>query len=149
LLNKCLNAKIFNNSLKLRDENIMQKNLLLKAQRNTEAGIWAEKKEYFDVAVSRFYYALYEKIIYISKKEGFYKKPPRKNPHNFVIENFKKNIFTKLENRDFISVSRLTRLKKHRVYADYKEDIIESENDFKLMFKNHYNKIAQILGRFI
>lgn len=45
-------------------------NLLTKARRNTEVADWAEKKAFYDVAVSRYYYSLYQKAIYILNSGG-------------------------------------------------------------------------------
>ena len=127
----------------------MRKNLLLKAWQNAETGTWAEKNEFFDVAVSSFYYALYEKVLYISKKKGFYSKPSVSDPHNHTLKRFKKNIYNELGDEERAWLAYLGKLKRCRVYADYKEDIIESENDFKLMFKIYYNNISRILEKFI
>jgi len=133
---------------KFRNEK-MRKNLLLKAQQNMKTGAWAEKNEFFDVAVSRFYYALYEKILYISKKEGFYSTPPIDAPHNYTLKKFKENILKKLGDEDRAWIAHLGKLKKCRVCADYEEDIIVDTRDFNLTFKAYYNSISEILEKFI
>jgi hypothetical protein len=43
-------------------------NLITKAGHNHLTGEWAEKQGYFDVAVSRYYYALFQKSLFIILK---------------------------------------------------------------------------------
>jgi uncharacterized protein (UPF0332 family) len=125
-------------------------NLITKAEHNHKTGMWAEGNEFYDAAISRYYYSLYEKIIYISKKEGFYSEPPiGKDSHIYTIDEFKKNVIDKLQPKDITMLAALSKLKKCRVIADYNEKIIKSKNDFNLSFKAYYNFINDIIDKFL
>ncbi|PKM89539.1 MAG: hypothetical protein CVU87_05160 [Firmicutes bacterium HGW-Firmicutes-12] len=127
-----------------------RKNLLLKANHNKETAEWAESNSYFDAAVSRFYYSLYEKVIFISKKEGFYSEPPLgADSHVYTITQFKKGILSKLDTSEIAWIASLSKLKTCRVCSDYKEDRIDNTSDYNLIFKISYNSINQILDKLI
>lgn len=48
------------------------KGLLVKSKQNKECVHWAENKGYYDVALSRYYYSIFQKVIYILKERGCY-----------------------------------------------------------------------------
>lgn len=123
--------------------------LLKKAEQNEKTGSWAENNGYFDAAVSKFYYALYQRIIYISKKEGFYCEPPVTDPHSNTLKIFRENIIGKLEENEKTWIFSLDKLKKCRVNADYKEDIIADKNEYILIFKAYYKNISNVLKKFM
>lgn len=126
------------------------KRLLEKADDNIKTGNFAEKNKYFDAAISRYYYAIFEKIIYISKKNGFYSRPENgKDSHNNTIINFNCNISDKLEIGDITKLTSLLKLKKLRVEADYEENRINDNNTFNLMFKFYFNEINGVLDKLI
>jgi hypothetical protein len=39
-----------------------------KSEQNFITGEWAEKREFYDVSISRYYYCIFQKIIYIKEK---------------------------------------------------------------------------------
>lgn len=126
------------------------KNLLEKSKHNSETADFAEDKEFYDVAVSRYYYSLFEKIIYISKKEGFYQEPEKgEDSHKVTIESFTQNMMSSLEPEDISKCAIMGRLKKMRVDADYKEKRISDRNKFNLSFKCLYNQVDEVLNKFI
>lgn len=126
------------------------RNLLQKSNHNNETANFAEGKEFYDVAVSRYYYSLFEKIIYISKNKGFYKEPSiGQDSHNVTIQAFTKNMMNSLEPEDISKCAIMGRLKKMRVDADYKEQRIDDKNTFNLSFKCLYTQVDEVLNKFI
>lgn len=124
-----------------------EENLLQKAKNNYEAAEWAESKKYFDVSISRYYYCLYEKAIYIAIKKGFYSYAINSyDSHNQFIANFQKNIQSKLAPEEITWLASFGDLKEQRTYSDYKLKCT-NENEFKLGFKLIYQQIDSILNR--
>lgn len=62
--------------------------LLEKAKENEAAGDWAKEKNYYNVAVSRYYYVLIQKIIYILNKENANSNSYGESSHKKLIDNF-------------------------------------------------------------
>lgn len=124
-----------------------EENLLQKANNNCETAAWAENKKYFDVSISRYYYCLYEKAIYIAIKKGFYSYSINgKDSHNQFIANFQKNIESKLTEKEVGWLASFGDLKTQRILADYKLKCV-NENEFNLGFKLKYQQINDILNR--
>jgi hypothetical protein len=120
-----------------------------KACQNFETAEWAEKKRYYDVSISRYYYCIYQKIIYISKKKGFYKDSELLgNSHNITINNFIAGMYEKLTDEEKLDVSNIKSLKRIRNDADYRE-IVTEKNAFNLAFKYSFNNINKIIDRFL
>jgi uncharacterized protein (UPF0332 family) len=127
----------------------MKKNLLKKAEKNIKTGAWAEENGFFDAAVSRFYYALYQKILYILKTRYSFDTAPIEDPYNATLQTFEQNIVKELEHDEIVWIKNLGKIKRCRVYADYNEDIISDKNDYNLMFKINYNNISGVVEKFI
>ncbi|MDD4550274.1 MAG: hypothetical protein PHT79_11010 [Syntrophomonadaceae bacterium] len=126
------------------------KALLTKADHNSELGEYAEEKEYFDVAISRYYYALYEKAIYIAKKRNFYLEPKTGlGSHETFINHFTKNVSSKLKPEELRMMGKMKALKRLRVIADYKEESMENISTYNLKFKYYFNSINSIFDRLI
>ena len=124
--------------------------LLQKAEENFKTAEWAEKKNYFDAAVSRYYYYVFEKIIYISKKQGFYKKPVKNyNSHTDTIKNFSKSLENKLTEDEIVILSNINKLRIERKKSDYKERKIVDLNEFNLKFKDRFNPIRNVLEKLL
>jgi hypothetical protein len=124
-------------------------NLLNKSKENYDTASWAETSGYYNAAVSRYYYCLYEKAIYIAKVKGFYRPPePDKGTHNKFIENFQKSVFDKLEPADVTWLSKFSALKGHRIKADYyEESCFPDKNQFILCFKYFFTEINRVLDK--
>lgn len=123
--------------------------LLEKSRQNLETGNFAEGKLFYDVAISRYYYAIFQKIIYISKKNGFYSESKDKSgSHISTIENFNKNISSKLDEEDVTKLSPIMKLKKLRVKADYGEECFKDKNMYTYN-KCFFNMINEVLDRII
>ncbi|KZL94192.1 hypothetical protein [Clostridium magnum] len=125
-------------------------NLLQKSEDNFKTASWAERNNLYDAAVSRYYYSLYEKIIYISKKKGFYTKPPSgQDSHVFTINEFTNNLLSSLPPQEVAKLSPMFKLKRLRVDADYNEDRIDNKNEFNLAFKFYFNSINEVLDKLV
>lgn len=125
-------------------------NLLGKSNDNLKTAIWAEKQSFYDSAISRYYYSLYTKMIYILKKKGFYKKPPKgEDSHIYTIKLFNENLSNSLTPTDIATFSAMSKLKKARVKSEYEESKINDSNDFNLSFKFSFNCINEVLDKLI
>lgn len=132
-----------------RDDTVLE-GLLEKSKHNIETANFAENNKFYDAALSRYYYAVYEKIIYISKKKNFYKKPSSgKDSHIFTINTFTQNVTKDLEPEDITTLASLIKLKKMRADADYDDKEIPNLNTFNLKFKYFYNQINEVLDKLI
>ena len=131
-------------------------NLKLKSDQNYEVAQIAREKEYYDVAVSRYYYSLFQMIDYIllNKKANF-TVPSSGGSHRFTIDEFTRFVYkklkkNKLEDEDVADLIVLDDLKRWRQQADYKDRIITREefnNDFIIKFDSCYSIIhTKILG---
>ena len=124
-------------------------NLIIKSGQNHETGEWAEKKGYFDIAISRYYYALYQKSLYILQKNPNYKEPKEAyNSHNDTINDLKQEIYSHLKDEEITWLSQFPNLKTYRRDADYRYKML-LKNDFNLGFKYSYDQIASLLDRII
>lgn len=124
-----------------------EENLIQKANNNCEAAEWAEEKKFFDVSISRYYYCLYEKAIYVAIKNGFFSYSINgKDSHNKFIADFQKNIENKLSDKEAAWLASFGDLRNQRNLSDYKLRITD-ENQFRLGFKSKYLEIDKILNR--
>lgn len=125
-------------------------NLKEKSEENYKTGEWAEKRGYYDVAVSRFYYCIYQKIIYISKKNGFYNEELsyKKDSHMETVNNFVSSLNNMIPSEDKISIMKIKNLRRLRNRSDYNETKIGNK-DFTLKFKYDFNEINSIINKLI
>lgn len=120
-----------------------------KSRENFETAEWAEKKKYYDVAISRYYYCAYERIIYISKKEKFNVKPAKNEAsHIDTINQFIIVMDKKLSPEEKITLTKMKNLRRLRNEADYGECKFEA-NEFMLGFKYNYKEIIDVINRFL
>lgn len=120
-----------------------------KAEINIKAGEWAEREEYYDVAVNRYYYSIYQKLIFISKAKQFYEDPSfGEGSHKQFINAFFKKIINSL-NCDEIEIGvNIQKLRKCRNTADYSNDKM-NKNNYYNDFKKYYGVINNILDKMI
>ena len=124
-------------------------NLITKAGHNHLTGEWAEKQGYFDVAVSRYYYALFQKSLFILHlKPGYVEPGGADNSHDKVIKDLYREVYPRLKDEEITWLAQFQNLKTYRRDADYKHKIL-TKNDFNLAFKYGYNQIAGLLDRII
>lgn len=118
-----------------------------KSDMNYKTGEWAENKSFFDIAISRYYYSIYQKIIYILKKNNKYINPPKgENSHIFTINLFIDHINNKLDDEDMSWINEISKIREHRNLADYNEDLIP-KNQFilaKITISNIHNIIKNL-----
>lgn len=121
-----------------------------KAEENYKTGEWAEKKKYYDVAASRYYYCIYQKIIYVSKREGFYNKEVvnKESSHTNTIENFVANLNNSISGEDKITILKTKKLRRIRNTSEYEEIRIDNKQ-FSLKFKFDFNKINSVIDNLI
>ena len=122
-----------------------------KANMNYKTANWAESKQYYDVAISRYYYSLYQKIIYISKMCGFGECQQITGSHFSTIKNFLDEIakIDKVNNDDYLELENLDNLRKRRNEADYNETRTIEIRTFERTFKNSFDRINNILDNII
>ena len=133
--------------------------LQLKAQDNRLVAVYCENNKYYDVAVSRYYYYLYENII--SYIENNLKKDfedycnnkgidmPKNEPAshkilvNFIIENFNDSN-TKIAGVK-AKLGYIHNLRRSRNNADYDNTKILYLKDFLSFFKEKFNVVENTL----
>ncbi len=124
--------------------------MLAKSQRNKEVADWAENRKYYDVAISRYYYCIFQKIIFLSLKYDFYQAPPKgEDTHNYTLNNFRKNMHTKLAPEEITWIEYIKKIKENRVTADYFPDRLENTNEYNLVIKSPFNSINEILDKYV
>ena len=125
--------------------------LLTKSNQNHKTAEYAQENKFYDIAVSRYYYCLFQLIDFIlyNKKENYFI-PEHVPPHNYTIEQFNALMYRKfrkaLSDEEIADVVVLENLKKWRQIADYKNKMIsESEfnNDFMKKFSPCYTIINE------
>ena len=90
------------------------KYLKLKAKDNLKVAEYSEKKEYFDVAISRYYYYLYQNIIvYLDKNYDDFIIPEGESSHKYTISFLLKKLMLGILN--FNESRRFSLLQKLRV----------------------------------
>lgn len=139
-------------------------NLIIKAKQNKKTAQYAERKEFFDVAVSRFYYYVYQVILdYITchnlsgyknykrkKKIEAIKKEEPVELHLYTVEFFLKTIMVNLKEFDMLYygyIQNIQKLRQIRNNSDYKDTIMTNEQ-FKKQFKLHFSKIDAIFKEY-
>ena len=120
-----------------------------KSEENFKTGEWAEKKLFYDTAISRYYYCIYQKIIYISKKKGFYQEPEKtEDSHKNTIIMFISELDSKLSSEEKINILQMKDLRRLRNNSEYRE-IKTKQNDYNLIFKFSFNRINNIVDKFL
>lgn len=126
--------------------------LLEKSKNNKEIAEYSENNKYFDVAVSRYYYSLYQKIIYIIVKYAEFI-PESKSTHVETLTFFKKFVYRnrmseiRKKNLKFSVLTSITDLKDKRTESDYKNKIIKNKSSFDSKFGNNYRAINEFLDK--
>jgi hypothetical protein len=121
-----------------------------KSKRNSKTAMWAEAQKYYDVAISRYYYSILQKIILFSKASGFYVEPQKgEDSHNITLDNFIGNISDKLRYDQILSIQKIKRLKYERRYADYDNEKNYNEVIFNRDFKRSFDEVNTIIDDLI
>ena len=116
-----------------------------KTQMNKHTAEWAVERNYFDVAISRYYYSMLQKMLYLANRKN-YVCPSGKDSHvelyNYLISNFK------LAPEQLRALSNFRKLKDIRKKADY-EELLHTKTVFEKTFLYHYNPIDNVLNKVI
>lgn len=123
-----------------------------KSDRNFETAEWAENKQYFDVAISRYYYSVYQKMLYLLNHYNLDKNFQGKNCHKDRIKYFEENIVQKqsLDDKEFKNIQKITTLRKIRNDVDYLTSDIDASIDvFNKKFKFLFNGVHSTLNKII
>ncbi len=128
-----------------------------KVQMNYEIAEYAEKKQYFDVAISRYYYALYQKmLIYLAQfdrndfNKWYKKRYKKKKEENEIINHWEKIAFfidifrSNNPSVDRIKIANIQKLRKKRNEADY-DDFIFDGDKFIEEFKNDFVNVWSLI----
>lgn len=133
--------------------------LLEKSQNNLHIAETAEELSYLDVAVSRYYYCVYQKILWILfKKVNQYSvdKNNGEGSHELAFSHFRRYVYKraskKLDPKDMYVISNLEKslgdIKRFRVSADYGQRKITDE-EFNKVFKVKYFPIRELVDKVI
>lgn len=122
-----------------------------KAKWNSEIAVIAEKKEHYDVAVSRYYYSLFQIVAWLLKKENHWDYTTCFEQHKvignqltvFVKMRVDKNLIQK---HDYVLLNNWKKIKDTRHSADYKDDCLLSKVDFDT-FKERFLGLRGLLER--
>ena len=122
--------------------------LLRKAKNNLEVAELAVKYQYYDEAVSRYYYYLYLNIVYLLNKRRLSHIPNRLG-HSVSISNFIQICKEEGSYQQYSrSIQKLWKLKTSRIKSEYNPDhLISTEDNFRLIFQNDYNDVVNTLKK--
>ena len=119
-----------------------------KALEKEKTGNWAEKKEYYNCAVSCLYYSIFLRLKHTFKNNNINVDILGKDSHISVIaaaENYfyENHIYNNNSCQDYAQITKLYILKNHRIAADYKE--IDYDRKKYSKFKYTYDLIDEAL----
>ena len=132
--------------------------LVVKSKQNCEIANYAATKKYFDVAVSRHYYSIYQRIlvVLISNVSSYIlgKNEGNGASHEFAFSEYRKYALKKckkrLDSSDVTEVahldSMLRDIKRHRVNCDYAQRLI-NESEYEEDFMKKLKKADAILSK--
>lgn len=124
--------------------------LLDKSEENCKTAEWAEKNKYFNSATSRYYYSLFQKIIYLLVGNTNIKTyNDEKISHQETINNFIGKYYSQLSPEQNHRLTYLHKLRKNRNIADYTNNSYENQTEFEKTFKCLYNETNRVLGNII
>jgi uncharacterized protein (UPF0332 family) len=119
----------------------------IKAQNNLKVAELAVKGEYYDAAVSRYYYYIFLRIMIALNKKGIEPDNIDGLSHSMTISNFIK--MCKEEGIYYNkrrSLAKLWRLKEKRTISEYSSNkIILTEDRFQQTFFNDYIEVVSVL----
>ena len=128
----------------------MMNKLLEKSKMNKITAAWAENKKYFDVAISRYYYELFQKTIVILNYHNKNNIPNEEtNKHKATIDTLLretgKGKEIDLPGNYKLQLLAFATLSRRRKDADYKNYSISNIHDFKNKFKKTYGLVCESL----
>lgn len=123
--------------------------MINKSTMNIKTGEWAESQLYFDVAISRYYYSAFQKIIYVLKRIDAHTVSKVGDNHNVVIEDFLRCACDGLSPEQINNVKYIYKIKSARVHADYYEKKITDRQEYEKVFKNYYLRFNRVIDQII
>ncbi|MBP2027440.1 hypothetical protein J2Z35_001234 [Acetoanaerobium pronyense] len=121
---------------------------LKKATQNKECVKWAENKQYYDLAVSRYYYSVYQTVLFLLDKFGISGDNNEKKTHYDTHNKLMKHVTTQnLLQHNYAglqSLAKIPYLKKKRNNGDY-SSIYIGEKAYKDDLKHKYEEVLEIL----
>lgn len=121
----------------------MYENLKTKSQQNYEIAQTAEQSKYFDVAVSRYYYSLFQLVNYVLLSKSKFNLPTyKKDSHNNTFIELRRFANKKyrniLKNDDFKHLTEIDDLKRWRKNADYNVHRLMTDQEFSDQFMKKF-----------
>lgn len=108
------------------------KDLVDKANHNYQTAEWAEKNLKYDAAISRYYYAIYEKMLFLLMNSREYIRPTKSAGSQVSdIDQFI-DIYNNLDDDDAKWIATIKIVKRARRKSDYDADITINKNTFNL-----------------
>jgi hypothetical protein len=117
-----------------------------KTMMNKKTAEWAERNEYYDVAVSRYYYSVFQKLLYLVNKKEYISSKDGNNSHNDVYEYFLSKYNLAPEQRQ--KMYHFRKFKDYRKKADYEDEIL-TKNDIETDVKPKYYLLISVLDKVI
>ncbi|EOU1151355.1 hypothetical protein ACSXCW_12515 [Clostridium perfringens] len=128
----------------------MGSKLLKKSVDNAEVAKHAEEKEKYDVAISRFYYSGFQKMLHLLKTKYTYDSSKininSKGSHVKTYQYFIKQVSNDLEDEEITKINFFNYLKKQRRVADY-EDNTYDNTEYNLKFKMFFEQFDEVLNK--
>lgn len=121
-----------------------------KANENFKIAEYSEKRKFFDVAVSRYYYYLYQNIIiYLKSNHEDFQVPKGENSHEYTINFLGKQLTTLklLENKEWYRFSLLQKLRVSRRISDYENSKIKDDYKYNQVFKYDFIMVEELLKK--
>src|SRR5690606_15383534 len=110
---------------------------------------WAEQRGFYDVAASRYYYALFQKALWFLRQLPGFKEPAGEgSSHVKLIQAFSQEVYAQLKDEEILWIAQFHALRKCRRTADYGHMML-TELEFKQGFKYKYDRVAAVVERVI
>ncbi len=127
----------------------MSQALLDKSTENRAVAIWAEQQGYYHAAVSRNYYALYQRLLSILYSDTDYESENEGCNHYDTISLFLKSIKGKLTREEKMDLAIMNALRRKRTEYEYYEEKITSKPQYDRVFNNDFIKVKTIMDKLI
>ena len=121
----------------------MPVNLKRKSDENLETAQWAERKNFFHAAASRFYYSLYQKMIYIAMRDGF--NPSGIVTHKAFIDTFIRHKAGMLTLEQNAIIGEIHGLRSLRNQIEYKDYWLNDQQHYLAKFKKKYDQVESVI----
>lgn len=122
--------------------------MITKARENNEAGDWAEAKNYYHIALGRYYYSLYQKVLHINTSKNLNLDSGLrrvKDTHKEFIKRFISYFQVALSPQDTVDLTCLNNLRKLRNKEEYNAARVVNNTNYNSSVKDPFIKIDRIL----